>query len=101
MTTTRPALSTLWLGRVAYDEAHQLQTQLRDLVAEGRAPATLLLLEHEPVITLGRRGESGDLLAPPERLAASGIALRQAERGGQATYHGPGQLVGYLIARAR
>ena len=90
-----------WLGRLSYDDAHTRQLQICDAVLRGEAPPTLLLLEHDPVITLGRRGDTGDLLASAQELAARGIALRPAERGGQATYHGPGQLVGYLIAPVR
>lgn len=96
-----PWLCPVWLGRCDYDEVHRLQIGLRDEIAAGPAPTTLLLLEHQPVITLGRKGDGGDLLATPEELAAQGIALRWTERGGGATYHGPGQLVGYLIGRAR
>ena len=94
-------LRWLWLGRVGYDEAHDLQLQVRDAVTRGQAPTTLILLEHDPIITLGRREENGDLLVQRKDLAARGIQVRRSERGGQATYHGPGQLVGYLFARAR
>ncbi|MDY7028015.1 MAG: lipoyl(octanoyl) transferase LipB, partial [Spirochaetota bacterium] len=60
-------------------------------------PDTLLLLEHRPVITLGKRGEESDLLIPREELADRGVEIAHIDRGGQATYHGPGQLVGYPI----
>ena len=60
-------------------------------------PDTLLLLEHPPVITLGKRGDEGDLLLNRELLAARGVEIAEVDRGGQVTYHGPGQLVGYLI----
>ncbi|MSQ23374.1 MAG: lipoyl(octanoyl) transferase [Chloroflexi bacterium] len=90
-----------WLGTRSYDATQTLQRRLRDDVAAGLEPPTLLLLEHQPVITLGRRGEAGDLLVPASHFSSLGIRVHQSERGGKATYHGPGQLVGYLIARVR
>lgn len=84
-----------------YDQAHDLQVSLRDEVGADVAPPTLLLLEHEPVVTVGRRGELNDLLVSTEEIARKGIAFRRTERGGRATYHGPGQLVGYPIAPLR
>ena len=94
-------LHATWMGRLSYDDAHASQVAIRDRVVAGVAGPTLLLLEHEPVITLGRRRESGDLLTPIELLEQRGIEVRLAERGGRATYHGPGQLVGYLIGPVR
>jgi lipoyl(octanoyl) transferase len=87
------------LGLVAYAEALELQ---RRLVEERRAeavPDLLLLLEHPPVLTLGVRGDGGrsHILATPEALAASGIEVFETGRGGDITYHGPGQIVGYPI----
>ena len=87
------------LGRVAYDQALVLQ---RQLVEERRAeavPDLLLLVEHPPVLTLGVRGDGGrsHILATPEALAASGIEVFETGRGGDITYHGPGQIVGYPI----
>ena len=67
----------------------------------GQCDPTLLLLEHDPVITVGRRGDLGDVLVDAATLGARGIAFHQAERGGRATYHGPGQLVAYPIAPLR
>jgi lipoyl(octanoyl) transferase len=90
-----------WLGRVDYDAACKLQIAERDRVIAGESPGTLLLLEHEPVITVGRRGELDDLPHPVARLAAEGILFRTAARGGRATYHGPGQIVGYPVGRLR
>jgi lipoyl(octanoyl) transferase len=90
-----------WLGRKPYDEAHALQIELRDAVIAGAAHDSLLLLEHDPVITFGRRGPLDDLRVGADVLAERGIAVRATERGGRATYHGPGQLVGYLIAPLR
>jgi lipoyl(octanoyl) transferase len=95
------SLHSVWLGRMEYGQAHQRQLQVRDEVAAGTSPPTLLLLEHEPIVTLGRRGSTTDLLVPPETFAERGIAVERVERGGLVTYHGPGQLVGYVIAPVR
>lgn len=92
-------LHWVFLGRVPYLEALELQRQLRDAVAVGRRPDTLLLLEHPPVITQGRSGKAAHVLLPPGELARRGIACVDVERGGDVTYHGPGQLVGYPIRR--
>jgi lipoyl(octanoyl) transferase len=89
----------VWLGRVPYRQALRLQEQVRDQVADGRAPDTLLLLEHEPVITLGRSADPANVLASPEHLRESGISVVRTARGGDVTFHGPGQLVGYPIFR--
>ncbi|MBX5489707.1 MAG: lipoyl(octanoyl) transferase LipB [Chloroflexi bacterium] len=90
-----------WLGRVEYGAALALQHALLAARAEGRIPDTLLLLEHPPVITLGRRAALADVRATPAALAARGIAVQFTNRGGLVTYHGPGQLVGYPIAALR
>jgi lipoate-protein ligase B len=84
-------------GITAYDEAHALQLDLVERRKAGAVPDTLILLEHEPVITLGRNASDQGLLATEEQLERAGVILRRIERGGQATYHGPGQLVGYPI----
>src|SRR4030095_8874385 len=89
------------LGRQSYDAAHELQLELREAVGTGERPPTLLLLEHEPVVTVGRRGELNDLLVSKQELEWHGMTFRRAERGGRATYHGPGQLVGYLVGPLR
>jgi lipoyl(octanoyl) transferase len=86
-----------FLGRVPYREAVELQLAVREAVKRGEGPERLLLLEHPPVFTLGRNASAADILAGPEWLAARGIAVEECDRGGQVTYHGPGQLVGYPI----
>lgn len=92
-------LRTEWLGRIDYRAAWDRQHQLvADRVA-GTIPDTLLLLEHDPILTLGRHADPAHVLASPELLAARGIELLQVERGGEVTYHGPGQLVAYPIVR--
>jgi lipoyl(octanoyl) transferase len=85
------------LGVEPYDAAHALQLRLVDWRQRGLVGDTLLLLEHEPVITLGRRADDGHILVGDEVLAQEGIVVRRIERGGDVTYHGPGQLVGYPI----
>jgi len=87
----------LYLGRVAYDEGLRLQAELVELRLQGRIDNILLLLEHPPVLTLGRNANRSNILASDELLAARGITLHEINRGGDVTYHGPGQLVGYPI----
>jgi lipoate-protein ligase B len=89
------------LGRLAYAEALDVQNALVEARLRGDVPDTLLLVEHPPVITLGRRGSTTDVLTSPDELARRNIELRQATRGGLVTYHGPGQLVGYPIVHLR
>lgn len=84
-----------WLGRLAYGWALRLQRSRREGVIAGVAPEAIWLLEHDPVITTGLRAVED--LPAPEVLRARGIAFHRVERGGLATWHGPGQLVGYLI----
>ena len=96
-----PPLWVVELGRVEYDVALALQRRLAAERDEERVPDVLLLLEHPPVITLGRRGSLDHVYADPTELGRLGIALRETNRGGLVTYHGPGQTVGYPIARLR
>jgi lipoyl(octanoyl) transferase len=90
-------LWSCWLGTVPYDEAHVLQERVRAARQAGRVPDVLLLLEHPPVYTRTRRTAASDLPRGEEWYAAQGIAIVDTDRGGQLTYHGPGQLVGYPI----
>jgi lipoyl(octanoyl) transferase len=87
----------LYLGRVAYDEALRLQAELVELRQHDRIGNVLLLLEHPPVLTLGRNANRSNILASDELLARRGVTLHEINRGGDVTYHGPGQLVGYPI----
>src|SRR5688500_17989421 len=87
------------LGRVDYREATALQKRLRAQVQAGELPELMLLLEHPPVYTVTRRTESSDLPFPDSFYKERGIDVVQTPRGGQLTYHGPGQLVGYPIMR--
>lgn len=85
------------LGRVGYREGLELQRQLVERRLAEEIPDTLLLLEHPPVITMGKSAQDADILASAETLQAEGAQIHRIERGGETTYHGPGQLVGYLI----
>ena len=90
-------IQSLYLGRVDYGEGLRLQAEIAALVAEGRLQNVLLLLEHPPVLTLGRNAHRAHVLASEELLARRGVTVREIDRGGDVTYHGPGQLVGYPI----
>lgn len=90
-----------WLGRVPYMEAWDIQLRLHKEVAEGVRPDTLLLVEHPHVYTLGRRGQESDILIDTAELAGLGVEVHHTDRGGEVTYHGPGQLVGYPILNLR
>ena len=90
-------LAVEWLGRVAYAEALELQEKRVEALRAGSGPETLLLLEHPPVVTLGRSADPAHVLASEAELAAMGVALHRVSRGGDVTFHGPGQLVGYPI----
>ena len=86
-----------FLGRRRWAPTYQLQEHLRREIRAGRGLEHLLLLEHDPVFTLGRGASRGDLIATEAWLAERGIEVHETNRGGQVTYHGPGQLVGYPI----
>jgi lipoyl(octanoyl) transferase len=94
-------LTLVQLGRVAYLEGLALQRQLVELRHEGRIGNTLLLLEHPPVLTLGRNSDRSHILADDALLARRGVEVHEINRGGDVTYHGPGQLVGYPILDLR
>ena len=87
----------LYLGRVGYDEGLRLQAEMAELRLQGRVENVLLLLEHPPVLTLGRNADRANILASEEVLARRGVTVHEINRGGDVTYHGPGQLVGYPI----
>lgn len=90
-------INVLFLGRVDYSTALGLQQTVVHLVKQGRIGHTLLLLEHPPVITLGRNAGMANIIASRDFLASQGIELHETDRGGDVTFHGPGQLVGYPI----
>jgi lipoyl(octanoyl) transferase len=86
-----------WLGRTPYQEAWDLQAEIVAAVREGGAPDTLLLLEHPHVFTMGKAASSDDILWDESERAVREVDVIWSDRGGEATYHGPGQLVGYPI----
>jgi lipoyl(octanoyl) transferase len=88
-----------WLGRVPYRVAWQRQHELVAQRRNDEIPDQLLLLEHDPVLTLGRHSDPGHIRASADELAHRGIETIRVERGGEVTYHGPGQLVAYPIVR--
>ncbi|HZS35643.1 MAG TPA: lipoyl(octanoyl) transferase LipB [Polyangia bacterium] len=93
-------LAAVWLGRVGYAAAVELQERLRRRILDGdRGAETLLLVEHDAVITLGRGARAEHVLASPSELRARGVAVERSSRGGDVTYHGPGQLVAYPVMR--
>ena len=92
-------METVWLGETGYRHALDVQLDHVERRADRKIPDTLLLLTHPHVYTLGRGGDETNLLVPRETLASEGISLERVGRGGDITYHGPGQLVGYPIVR--
>ena len=86
-----------FLGRMPYAQAFDAQVAARKGILDGEGDEHLLLLEHQPVFTLGRNADATDVLASASWLEAQGIEVVETDRGGQVTYHGPGQLVGYPI----
>ncbi len=93
----KPRLAVRDLGFMPYDRAYGIQQQVLEEVCHGDRDDTLLLVEHPPVITLGRASKKEHLLADPVLLARRGIEVRETDRGGDITYHGPGQLVAYPV----
>ena len=89
------------LGRADYASVYLLQRHLHDLRVAGKIPDTIITVEHEPVFTIGRSGSPQNILVPPEILEREGIKVYEVERGGDITYHGPGQLVVYPIIDLR
>jgi lipoate-protein ligase B len=98
-TTTDASGVVVHAGRVDYESAWTLQRRLVEDRIAGRAPDTLLLLEHDPVFTVGRTGRAAHWGGDESTTHLAGIPLLRVERGGSVTYHGPGQLVGYPILR--
>ncbi len=96
-----PELRSSWLSQIDYQEALDLQRSLFERRKADTAPDTLLLLEHDPVYTLGRRAERSDILADDAALSSIGAYVVDTDRGGEVTYHGPGQLVMYPVISIR
>ena len=94
-------ISVVQLGQVDYASGLRWQQKLVELRKAGQIGDVLLLLEHFPVITLGRNAKAANVLASPEQLAACGVEVFECDRGGDVTFHGPGQLVGYPIVDLR
>src|SRR6186997_536880 len=92
-------IAATWVGRIGYREGWQLQKELVAQRADGGIDDRLLLLEHDAVLTLGRQASEAHVLATPKQLSRRGIEVIRVERGGEVTYHGPGQLVAYPIIR--
>ena len=104
MPSSHDTKQTAWhlpLGRMAYGEALEVQNGVHQLRVAGRVPDVVITVEHDPVITIGRTGSSDNVLAPSEMLNREGIQIVRVDRGGDATYHGPGQLVAYPIVDLR
>ncbi len=94
-------LNLIHLGRIDYAESLELQRQLVALRKQQRIGDVLLLMEHSPVLTLGRNAHRSNILASDQDLARRGISVHEIDRGGDVTYHGPGQIVGYPILDLR
>ena len=96
-----PLCQVVHLGTVDYRRAWELQVNLAQAVRDGERPNTLLLLEHPPTYTVGRLTQAGHILLSPEELERRGVLVCETDRGGQATFHGPGQLVAYPVVDLR
>ncbi|HZZ15915.1 MAG TPA: octanoyltransferase, partial [Candidatus Sulfotelmatobacter sp.] len=94
-------LHLLQLGRIPYTEGLRLQGEIVAARKAGAIGDTLLLMEHPPVLTLGRNATRANIVASDELLARKGVEIYETNRGGEVTYHGPGQLVGYPILDLR
>jgi lipoyl(octanoyl) transferase len=92
-------IALAWLGRAAYRPVWELQERLRARILDAGGPEVMLLVEHEPVVTLGRSADPAHVLLSDEALRARGVERVACNRGGDVTYHGPGQLVAYPIVR--
>ena len=90
-------LTAYRLGRVEYEDGLRLQAAFAAARKAGTVGDVLLLLEHAPVLTLGRGADRGDILRPAAELEARGVEVHETDRGGEVTYHGPAQIVGYPI----
>lgn len=97
----KPPCRVVWLGRRDYQEAWKIQRETASERLTGDFPDTLLLLEHPPTITLGRAADRSHIRASAAELERAGVAVVESDRGGDVTYHGPGQLVGYPILNLR
>src|SRR5208282_2330380 len=91
-------IALIQLGTIDYGTGLRLQQQLVALRKDEKIGDVLLLLEHSPVITLGRNAKAANMIASPELLAQRGVELFECDRGGDVTFHGPGQIVGYPIS---
>ncbi|PKB73055.1 MAG: hypothetical protein BZY75_03815 [SAR202 cluster bacterium Io17-Chloro-G7] len=98
---TVPVCQAAHVGTLEYQQAWDLQLRLAQEIREGHRPNTLLLLEHPPVYTKGRLSKTEHLLLTPEALQEKGITIYETDRGGQVTFHGPGQLVAYPVVNLR
>ncbi len=96
---TKTHCQVLWLGRSGYQETWAIQESLAAARGRDEMPDTLILVEHPPTYTLGSSGHAENVLLSPEELAQRGIEVHWVNRGGDVTYHGPGQLVGYPILK--
>ncbi len=90
-------LEIIRLGRIGYAEGQRLMEERANARAKDNVPDTLFILEHDPVLTMGRRADPANIVASAERLQQMGIDVVETGRGGDVTYHGPGQVVGYPI----